>query len=425
MYNSSHMSIKNGLLSFIFLLSSVDLQAFPSVGRTQILPEGRKAIYFSQMNFSSPGEYDAFGRFSTFNVNSTLNLKDFSSASPKAQKVIDELESVHPGISNNLNFGSFHISPKVTAKAQILGLGWGLSSRLMLGVGVPIINATVTLKGHYKPSNSLVIAAKKLRQQSSTAPEDVKQKLSLIAQILEKAPQITPEIMHNYLVNEMGYKPIGSWHGVGFGDARLFLHYNYLLSLKARHALRWGVDVPIGRVDDPDILTDFAFGTGSYATNIETIHDFPLLGPLLTVSASASYKHYFLSRQTIRLTSDAPLAEDKETVVFKKGPITEVLLGVSSELLKNTEFFTQILHTETQKDNYSGKKQDFNYAQLSRNSNYQSQTVTYGLTYSTIKDFLNGSFLLPLKFTLSNSDLISGLSTEKVQYTQFDLQLFF
>ncbi|MCB0351306.1 MAG: hypothetical protein KDD38_09000 [Bdellovibrionales bacterium] len=324
--------------------------AFPSTGRTQILPKGRRALSYSELNLSVPGRYNSLGQYSTLAVEGSLNFTDLKSASDQIEKVITSIDEISPGLSTQLELGSFQLDPRVSGKARIFGLGWGITDRLMFGIGIPLINATVEMKGGYTQSPALSKASKELREQSRTADPDRRQQLDVLAQLLERAPKVTAEVLQDYFVNTMGYEPLGTWTGNNVGDTRLFMHYNYYLNFWTRNGVRWGVDLPTGRGDDPDIINDFAFGTESYAPFIETIHDFPILGPKLSLSVSASYKYFVPTKKTMRLIEEVPISDVKERVRFKKGDSFEYLVGASSELFWHTEFFGQVIFVHSARD---------------------------------------------------------------------------
>lgn len=415
-----------GIISLIIVLFVAESAvAFPATGRTHILPKGRRAFNFSQLNLSVPGSYDQFGGLQNFSQLGSLQFNDLQSASTKIKKVIDAFEEISPGVAQNLELGRYNISPQVQARATILGIGYGITDNLMLGFGAPIINASVNLSGNYTVSNRLSQVADELRTKAKSQPESNRQKMRIMAQLLERAPQVTPEVLQHYFVNEMGYKPLGSWSANDIGDTRIFLHYNYLTDLVFRSGVRLAVDLPTGRKDDPDLLTDFGFGSETTALSVESIHDIALLGPLLTISSSLMYKANAITVKEVRLTNDLPISDVKESVQYKRGDTFEFLFGSSSQPRDDLEFFAQVLFSNKFTDEYTGKHEDYDYNNLSEGTDTRSQTYTVGATYSAVQKYLDGGFLLPFKLTLSSSEMMNGLNTEKFQYTQMDMQFFF
>lgn len=413
------------LFILITSLMASTADAFPATGRTHILPKGRHALMFTELSLSVPGEFNNQGRFSSFDMNGALNFTDLRGASDKIEKVISTIDEISPGLSQKLELGTFNITPEVEGHVKIFGFGWGINDNLMFGVGIPLINARVRLHGEYAQSKALQNEAKKLRTEAETASPERQQELQILAQLLDKAPKVTAEVLQHYFVNEMGYKPLGDWEANDIGDARMFLHFNYFENNWSRNGLRWGIDLPTGRQDDPDIINDFAFGAGTYAPFIESIHDFPIFNEELTISAAALFKHYLPTRKEVRLVGDMPISDRKEEVEFKKGDAFEILVGAYTKPFKNTEVFGQLLHSSSSRDYYRGDKQDYNYGNLSVASGAQSQTLTLGLTYSTIDSYFSGDFFLPLKMTFSASEMVNGSDIEKFKYAQFDLQMFF
>ncbi len=399
--------------------------SFPLVGRTQILPKGRHALSYSELNLAVPGQYNGSGQYSNLSVNGSLNFTDLSAASEKVDKVIQSIEEISPGLSNRLRLGDFQFDPEVRGKVRVFGIGWGITDQLMFGAGISLINATVEMNGGYTQSAALEKASADLREESRSATPERRQQLEVLSQILDRAPKVTAEVLQDYFVNEMGYQPLGTWSGNGVGDTRLFLHYNYFEGLRARNGVRWGIDLPTGRRDDPDIINDFAFGSESYAPFIESIHDFPVLGSKLSFSASASYKYFIPTKKTVRLTEGVPISDQKEELRFKKGDSFEYLLGASYTPFDQFELFSQVAFAEYQSDKYEGARSDYDYDALSEATKAKSQTLTYGMAYSTVSQYLAGQFFLPMKLTLSSSEMTSGIEIEKVKYQQLDLLVFF
>ena len=198
-----------------------------------------------------------------------------------------------------------------------------------------------------------------------------------------------------------GYKRFETWSGEGFGDIEVGAKYKYYESVNWRLALLGGMRFPTGRVDDPDNLTDYPFGTGAYAFLFNLNNDYVGIKDLV-LDFTLRYDVYLPDHPTLRVPDDVnhPLTKNKEKVDRTYGNIFQAEVSAKYEFTKTTSASLLYRYGHGDKDKVSGSK-GFNYKSLEEETNYREQIYIVGLAYTTVPLFVEKKFPVPLDASLS------------------------
>jgi len=245
------------------------------------------------------------------------------------------------------------------------------------------------------------------------------------------------------------YKRFQSWEGNGLSDVEAGLRYQYFRSADWRLAFTGGVRFPTGRVDDPDNLTDYAFGAGAWGLLFRLNHDFVVsnlwnnkqaskselvpgdIGALdpgdLVLNGTFRYDLVLPDHQKKRVLLDVnnPLTRNEEKVKRNLGDFFEFELSAKYGLLKGLNFTGLYKYGFKLKDNISGNM-GLNYSSLEEETKATSHIYIMELSYSTLPLYLEKKFPLPISASLSYRNRFAGSDNVlRSQYVGFGLNVLF
>lgn len=391
---------------------------------TSVPPKNVRVLVYQHINADVPGSFGSTGVEQDFSVKETLGTSVIKAISSDVASAWDELHKVSPQLANDINLGKVDLEPVIKIKANVLGLAWGLTDKIMVAVGAPLMNASVNVKGGYIDTNALKATASSLKAVSDPA---VSAKASAFAQALEQLPTLRGEYLQGVIVNEFGYKPVGNWRGEGLGDTTVFSQYRFSNHEIFKHAVKGGVELPTGRKDDPDNLVDVPFGSGYTGSFLETLNDFYVWDDKLMLTANAKYQINWRTNREFRLAPsyDFPLSSNKEIILYNPGDYWQVQGEVGSKVAYGVGAYAQYTIKAKGKDGIRGVRSDYDYGILEHRTNSRTETLKGGVSYSTVPLFMRGKFPVPFKVGLSRSRVVSGVNTERVNLTSLDFEMYF
>lgn len=391
---------------------------------TTVLPSGVRAFVYKHVRAKVPSSFGENGGIKEFAIRETLGASVIKSISDDTASAYEELHKIDSKLAENINLGQIDMEPTINVSANAFGLAWGLSDRVMIAVGVPVMSADVQLKGGYFNTGSVMAAASALKQHSNP---DAKDKAHAMAQVLEQLPTIRGEHLQGVIVNEFGYKPIGHWSGQGVGDTQLFLQAKTYDGDRYDNGAKAGIEIPTGRKDDPDNLVDVPFGTGYFTSFVETIHDVQILPDTLMTTLSARYNYAFSANRTYRLSPSTsfPLTSDKETIHYKPGNSWILGAELSTKVWKSVGLSALYSVKNKGKDTIRGARTDYDYSILEHNTDSRTDTLEATLSFSTVDLFLRKKFPVPFKVGVTAARVVSGRNTERVNQASANFEMYF
>jgi hypothetical protein len=265
-----------------------------------------------------------------------------------------------------------------------------------------------------------------------------------------------------------GFKRFQSWNGNGLSDVEAGFRYQYFRTESWRLAFTGGVRFPTGRLDDPDNLTDYAFGTGAYSILYRFNNDFVLSdlwkpkrasNNQRTANAtepgaskpSGTYQYdireapgamepgdvvlnytfrYDLvlpQHETKRVPNNVnnPITTNRENVKINVGDYFEYEISALFGIWKGLYASALYKYGFKLQDKVSGSK-GFAYSSLEDETKATSHIYIVGLSYSTLPLFIEKKFPLPLNATLTYRNRFDGSNNVlKSQYVGFSLSAVF
>lgn len=243
-----------------------------------------------------------------------------------------------------------------------------------------------------------------------------------------------------------GLKPVETWSDEGFGDIEAGVRYQYLRTEDWRLAFTGGLRFPTGRVDDPDNLVDFDFGSGAYALLFRFNQDYVLSnlwqGPrprgaeraagepppgTLVLNGTFRFDLVLPDRELKRVPSDVnnPITPNKEKVKRDLGDRFEFEVSGKYTLLRGFHVSSLYKYGFKLEDRISGNK-GFAYESLEDETARTEHVYILGVSYTTTPLYLEKQFPLPLTASLSYRNRFAGSNNIlKTQYIGAELKVFF
>jgi hypothetical protein len=206
------------------------------------------------------------------------------------------------------------------------------------------------------------------------------------------------------------FDPFESWKDSGLSDIEVGLRYQYYRDEKWRLAFTGGVRLPTGETDDPDNLLDTEFGTGAMALLMRFHQDFIGTENLL-LDLTVKYDLVLPDKETVRVPNDVnlPLAPEanREKVDRDQGDILAFELYGDWGLSDSWSINALYVMASRQKDKVDGDL-GLAYESLEDETDWEYQSFTAGVTYSTVSRYMDEEASIPLEIGLSYETIFDG-----------------
>ena len=229
-------------------------------------------------------------------------------------------------------------------------------------------------------------------------------------------------------IDGYGYKRFETWSGAGFGDILLGGKYRIYGENDLAFAFTGGVQLPTGKVDDPDNITDISFGDGQTDLVFRLHADYTGIDRIY-LNTTVSYNLQLPDREVKRIPVDVnqPLisSDNKENVKRDLGDIIDI--EVTGSYAFNKQWSGGLVYNFTKgfKDKVRGSK-EFIYSSLEDETDSTSHMALITLGYSTMQMYIDNKFPLPLSASISFRDRFAGTNNvTKSQFVSLGLSLYF
>lgn len=202
--------------------------------------------------------------------------------------------------------------------------------------------------------------------------------------------------------------------------------YQYLKTDTWRLAFTGGMRFPTGNIDDPDMLQDYAVGSGVYAILFRLHNDFIGVKNLL-INATFKYDLQLPDREKLRVPDNVnqPITLNEEVVDRNLGDIFEFNETVKYNLPKGFALSLNYWYQFKLKDHVSGHK-NFNYKSLEDETDQSEHVIQPRLSYSTVPLYLEKKFPVPLTAYVFYRNRFYGTNKVlKSEYMGFGLDVYF
>jgi hypothetical protein len=403
--------MKKGMVAvylFVCFFALLGLTRLSYADDAQVLPKGVSSVsvttdfYFPIGDrFNSDGDIED----AAIDFNSTLNSSVF------AGLTLVELGFGLP--AGSASVGNSIVDFEYEFTEVNLAYLYGVTERLSAGIIIPYRSVTNNVDARVDNSRATV---GKNTTIGSLAPLPAPGVEGLIAGIPGKSEFLNTEDVKTILgpglpglgVSGFGFKSFENWSDEGIKDIQAGFRYQYLKTDAWRLAFSGGASFPTGKVDDPDNLADYGFGSGTYGLLFRLNNDYTGINNLV-LNGTFRYNLALPDKETKRIPSDVnePLTTNKEEVRRDLGDGFEFDLSGDYTLLKG--FNASLLYSFRFKleDEISGD-QPIDYQPLQDETDWTFHLFKTGFSYSTLPLYLEGKFPFPFSGSILYENVFAG-----------------
>lgn len=389
--------------SILFLLSIVSSNVFAAY--YDVLPEGvRNLTYQYTMTGEITGRYTNSGNLQGYNINANINADSIRGINSAVDTYLDSLSADD---YQNFSFGTFQGGATSNVSVQGLGGGYGMTPKLTVYGFIPFYSAKVDLN---------INRTEKGRNNVGGAIQ------------LENLPDVDVRLIQSLFVNYYQYQPLGKWQAEDFGDLEMGAMYQLRKWRNAGALINTGFVAPTGRVDNPDILQDIAFGDGQWDAFFEFGVGYTASGKLSDFSFDqwnrGTYQFPYQSEIRLPASSSFPITSTKGAAKIKLG--NKLQTNWQGNYRLSDEWGTSLTYTleYKEKDDYRSINPVADTIN-EENTERMSHTGRLGVSYSTLGLYQQKKFLLPLSFNLAVQSIFAGKNNPQYERADFQIRMFF
>jgi len=354
-------------------------------GDAKVLPEGRFRTQiisgFSQIGdqFNSEGKSVSLGS----NYSTQISTQFLSLMQPEAAKAINQLKAAMPSLGDNIDIARLGLDIDSRIFTNVAVLEYGVTSRLSIGLIVPVVHAEVEVKAESDSTDQF-------NQVMDAAPAPMK------AALANLQAQTSVSNINRLMTSQLGYHSgLQSWNGTGLGDIELGLKYNYFKSHPLRMTFKTGVRLPTGRTDDPNNLFDVGFGDGQYDLGAYNYIDYDLLSNLY-FTVEMGYVAQLSQNRSYRIPIADGVSVSPVQAQLRQNPGDYIEGGFETNytLQKVFKLAAKYRYYHKFKDDYSSSA-NFDTSLLEKNTNESLHQAQLRLGYSNIARVKSGKDRFP------------------------------
>ncbi len=401
-------------LTFAALASAPHAAAFENA---KVLPEGVRNVDFRTVNASLDEKTDASGKTVPLASPLMQDLTFNKMASGESELKGNQLRAflLNNGFDANLAVGRFTADLKGNLSVVAPVLSYGLTSDLTLAIAVPYYRANTSVKVGFTPNatgQAFLDALAKPENNNTAAAREAGLKLNDAVGRL------------NAKLRDHGFNELNDWSASGLGDITLAAKAKVYERGPLSLATTGGAVAPTGRIDDPDILTDVAFGDGQWDLFGQVAADEDL-GLGFGLNQYAKYTAQLPGTKTVRAaTKDESIEVRKVRTRYKLGDkfdggaslqyaaVLGPLVGVGAS------YFRKI------GDVYRGVD-PLVKAKLEDETDQEALNGELQLGYSTVALYQQKRFAVPFEIKATYLKQVASRHIPVTDLAQFDLNLFF
>ncbi len=302
-------------------------------------------------------------------------------------------------------------------------VAYGLTERVTLAIAAPFYLARTEVALGYRANETN--AQNFLNLLSSPRYNQVAAAREAYDSLSDGVAALNDKLLDN------GYRQLDSWEDKAFGDITLAVKTSIVgdATSDLRLANLTGVVVPTGRVDDPDILTDIAFGDGSWDIFAGLMCDQQLTDNVF-LNQFAKFTYQTETDLVVRTpTADEAIAVPKERLTLKPGNKLDLGVSVQWESESGLEMGLGYEFNRKQQDNYRARAAV--QQELEKETLSQANNLEVKLGFSTIPAFKRKRIPIPLDISLQYKRVIdspllaANRNTPATQLFTLDMNFYF
>ncbi len=385
-----------------------------------VLPEGVRMLVLKQVDVGTiDATFSNNGQKSQYYLRQPFDANTLHTATPAFEVFFDELQAASQQAYEEFRLATFEADGEAKVKVKAFGVGYGLTNKLSVYGSFPFYKANVNLRIRQVQGNNNEAVLDNLDE--ATKKNDV---ALLINQGIPQLPTVNGALLQTVAKEVFNYNDLGDWEGSGPGDFELGVIYQIKTWKDAGLAGSAGLVLPTGRVDDPDILQDIAFGDGQWDIFAEIGGGITALKGKLDFDSWLRYTIQLPATKELRVPTsyEFPLSDTKAEFKENRGDI--ITYSISSKWHFN-DWFRIKSEYQVNYQGYSEYKSSNEKANdiLKQGTNSLAQIARLEGTFSTVKGFLKKKFIMPLESSIAVQRTFQGKNTPVM--TRFDLELRF
>ncbi len=406
--------MKNTLPCILVILTSLSSAAQAQVWKT--LPQGVRIVGYRNVTTSKvTSNFNQFRSESPLGSSFRVDASTFNSLSGGFVQDGD----INKDAYDNFLVGEYKIDADAQFNVQGTGFGYGITDRVMFYGEIARYSAQVKTNIKRTAGNTYEDTARILEDNNGGIQD------ATMAANLRGLIDVDEHTIQSVITNHYGYKPLGDWNGVDYGD----METGFMAKVIDRGTwglmLYPGVVLPTGRVDDPDILQDVGFGDGQYDFFSEMASGY-IVNDHLAFGSTLRYTYQAPSEKTLRIPDSRDF-----TLSSRKGKF-DVKYGDKLNWMFNTTVyvndwisFTPIYRFMYQlPSTYDSQYSEAN-SYLSYNTDKQEHQVQLTTSLSSITPFLKKNFILPAQINVNLVQTVAGKNVPKVGRFEVEFRMLF
>lgn len=388
-----------------------------SMDSASVMPKGVRSFRLGGFTTEVSDKYNANGEIRPLadKFNRSVSWRRLINSQPQGferGKFMGGLESMGVDLDSEAGDTRGLIDTRVTSTIPVFA--YGLTEKLTLGVGLPIMYSNVNVSTGWSANGDFQNTVDMLSQRGFH-----NQALSYEADL------------YNVVATEIrkkGYKDLVDEQHSDIGDVTLAAKYQAYKDSMVAVAVAPKLVVPTGRTPDVDKVVDIAPGDGQWDVGVSTVVDVTPISKLtLTTAAGYTYQAPATKAKRIPVSADETLSADVDSDVHEKlGDVMNASLGARYKIHELWTAGMAYAYQYKIADSYSGNKYDSaRYDVLAQDTEQRMQTAQVGLSYSTVPLFVAKKFMIPLEASVNYSSVLSGRNVNKIDLTSVELVAFF
>jgi len=384
---------------------------------TSVLPSGIRspAVRFGivgniDQRYTSSGSLQTLSDFHSIQFDAAT----LRQVEPRAQQLISVLNQFgHQNLGDALSLGVLRIEtkPEVSYLAPIYA--YGMTSRLTLAFGLPVITYRNRLSLSQSGSNVAAIQAEVGRSIPELSAAFDQLNTSLVSSVQRELAQ-------------KGYRSLSDREQTIAGDLQLAAIYRFFESPRWTAASKTYLTLPTGPKEDPDDLAQLSiFGETSLEEAVVLNYQ-PFARTRM--AAKMAYRWTVPDKITKRVpesSSDSlPSADRKENLRRDLGDVITIGASAAYQVLSRWSLAGGYELMSRYADQYRGSR-GWNYSLLESETAGYAVRTRAALEYSSTDAYLAKQALLPMLFAYEFMDTIAGQNIERQTRHEISLTLFF
>ena len=362
-----------------------------------------------------------------YNLKISIDAKSLESLNDIFAEYLISLRKLSQPAYDAFQLGEYEVDANAQVQVQGVGIAYGFSNDLTAYLAFPYHRAEVNLnieRTQYNNNDQVRTLLETSIQNDSGNIDSAT--AEIITGITNGLPDISGGAIQSVVTNYLGYKPIGSWSAQGMGDLEMGLMYNIFEASNSGMATTFGLTLPTGRTDDPDIIQDIAFGDGQFDVFSEIGGGITIPNSPLSFEASGRYTYQAPSSKTLRIpeSSEYLLGFEKATFFEKLGDMVDLTFTSNYDFSSWISTSVSYLFNYTAKSIYESDYSDANQI-LSTDTEKNSHSGKFELSFSTVELYKKKKFIMPFIISSSVQKTISGTNVPNYSRADINLKLFF